>query len=330
MKRLFRLLPLFLLLIMTSCTVSPSPASSGNQKEQASVTSVFVGDSADISSEIISSGASGDLVDKPSINEELAKEYAGKTVEQIVSGWGKGNYVTYNGWGQTQNLPLLENWIEKYRKGEKATVNICHDGGGFGSSVYILIADGTQKYKVASYYDDGEWEFCESSVVIKREMDYIFASDVPAKEWYDKWQGMVITHTPIVPKEIEYDIKAAAPLGEITPKEAGEIAVKRFAQFYTYAEDSDGSFYAGGQYFPLNLEPSPAHLKGVHPVLHGAAMMNGHPCYIIGIATTDTDTGEAILEVINADGGNLNVSISAEDGSYTLFADSKQEFIKPV
>ena len=321
MKRLFLLLSLLLLLIMASCTVSPSPALSSNRNEQSTVVSISAGDSADISSEIISSGASSDLEDKPSINQELAKKYAGKTVEQIIDGWGKGNYVTYNAWGHAQNLPLLENWIEKYRKGEKATVNICHDGGGFGSSVYILIADGTQKYKIARYYDDGEWEFCESSVVIKREMDYIFASDVPTKEWYDKWQGMVITHTPIELKEMEYDVKAAAPLGEITPKEAGEIAVKRFAQFFTYAKDSEGSFYAGGQYFPVNLESSPARLKGLRPVIHGAAMMNGHPCYIIGIATTDTDTGEGNKYVINADGGNLHVSISAEDGSYTLFAD---------
>lgn len=323
---------LIVLLFLGGCTYNLDLTSSAYEESRADVSSK--------PSEPIPPQPSSVSDEKPeSAQDEQTPEerFAGKNLEQILTEVAN-NFVTYYGGAasETKNLSLLEKWIEKYRNGENATVCLLLDGLGFPSAFYVLESDGTEKYTIYSYSDSQGWKHCESSRIIKREIDYLFASDLPAEEWYgDWWQSMVVTHTPIVRTEADYSVKTVAPLGEITPEEAGEIAVLRFAQFYTYAKkNASKSFFAAGQYFPLDIEPLPDdELFGtkvdLRPVLAGTVEVNGHPCYCIGVALTPTDQGEGNKYVVNADGGNLVFSISAESGSYSLEADSLQEIITP-
>ncbi|MCL2857343.1 MAG: hypothetical protein FWE19_06450 [Oscillospiraceae bacterium] len=95
--------------------------------------------------------------------------------------------VTMDGWTrQTENLALLDEWVENYRLGIPGKVAILIDGGPFPSNFFILESDGNATYSVTAYFQSlwlGESDYpprvFESSHVIMSAYRYTFGADTP-------------------------------------------------------------------------------------------------------------------------------------------------------
>ena len=130
----------------------------------------------------------------PAPADLLAAPAMAGNFDTAIAQFGEGEIVWVDAWsGQSENMHLLDTWIENYRMSVPGRVAILEYGGPFPSRLFMLESDGSATYTITEYFSAGRWWMDEdeqgppqvyrSSVVVRRYYDYIFGHDF--LEWYE-------------------------------------------------------------------------------------------------------------------------------------------------
>ena len=256
----------------------------------------------------------------------LANETFDSALAQLVA----GEFVRVESWsGQSENIALLDEWVENYRRGIPGRVVILYYGGPFPSGLFILESDGSATYRITEYLSTGRWwmdeteqgppEVFESSFVVRRAYIYIFGYDFP--EWYEgsshrRWGAVHIsnyTFDRFSGERLEWNPRTDAPLAGITLAQAEQ----RVREVYA-AVGLD--------------EPMPGCDTRIYFRTVGAMYLGENICYIV--------YGNSDLEALGRGQHGGSVSAVSLDGrlvfmqdmahgQWWLWNDAQQEIIMP-
>lgn len=239
----------------------------------------------------------------------------------LPEGYREDNLVTYSAFEATRNLELLEEWAEAFRAGRAASVFLFLKADGIGK-LYHIYCGGDGTYTVTDLLSGAT---ASSSRLIRRAVDYVFCTDLSDGVRMNRWQYLVVGHTPLDYRRVEYDIAAMPSLGAIGPEEACRLASLRAGQLSACMELAGAEdFFGGGQWFDLNLTPDSAYEEYSFRV-EGAMELAGILCYHVAMEAQD---GSREYYLVGAEDGLVFLDLrQAADDVFSLCADPNQELI---
>jgi hypothetical protein len=290
------------------------------------------------------------------VNLPQPSVFTGSTFDETLALYGDNEIVRDNFMADPlENVALLDEWVENYRRGIPGRVVILLDSMGFPSGLYILESNGSATYTITTYSSAipyGETEqrpphIHESSLVIKRAYDYIFGADFPAIAYENLDDGHhrhpIVIHRHTIhdlfqPEHLEWSPDSSEPLLGITPYEAERRAEEVNERLSQYVSIIKG-IYSGGVYMResvLAAADRVSELYGDKYIKHfktvGVMRLDGKTFYIVH--------GHHDLEALNRGEYGFNATAVSLDGRLVFQAndahggwyfvdDAEQEIIAP-
>jgi len=265
-------------------------------------------------------------------------------------------------WDRSENIALLDEWVENYRQGIPGSVVVLIDEVGH-YSLFILQSDGSATYTIHEYISsvfnvelaDSPPLVLQSSLVLKRYHDYVFGADFGILDEARRFEGrdaVIINdfHSIAVNRRynrfdierLEWNPQTDDPLVGITPRQAEQRAGEASEMLNRYLSATQGGMSLSspsGIYLRQNVLDAaathevPIRFSVATYLRTVSAMRIGDNVYFIVYGHYDLNELNRGLHndhvyAVSLDGSAV-FSQSMLSGSFFLIDDSQQEIVVP-